>query len=267
ILLNLALNARDAMPKGGTLSIVTLAGLPGETPTDGVTPWPYPGAGARLIVADTGMGMDEATQKRIFEPFFTTKEIGKGTGLGLATVYGIVQALDARIRFRSTLGRGTTFEIDFAPAGSTTIDTSIVLSESALEPVKPGMVLLVEDDDGVRLLTRRVLEHEGYEVLLAHSPEAALKLMEANASTIRVMLTDVVMPTMNGRELANRCREKRSGLPVIFMSGYTPDEILQQGVELEYSYFLPKPYTPAGLLQVLQKAMMQGPASRMKRDP
>jgi two-component system, cell cycle sensor histidine kinase and response regulator CckA len=237
VIMNLALNARDAMPEGGILRIRTAV--------------PESGVGGRLIVEDTGTGMDEATKARIYEPFFTTKEIGKGTGLGLATVYGIVNALGGTIRFQSTVGLGTVFEIDFAPSGSGKVARPAIIADSKVFPMigrSLGTVLLVEDDDGVRLLTRRILEGGHYDVIAYGNPNEALAAA-ANARRIDLLLTDVVMPGMNGRALAETLLRERPELRVLYMSGYAPDDVLRTGVLDDTAAFLPKPFTPARLLE------------------
>jgi signal transduction histidine kinase/CheY-like chemotaxis protein len=262
ILFNLAVNARDAMPHGGTLTLAT--GNPGPD-------W------VRLSVADTGCGMTDEVKARIFEPFFTTKEVGKGTGLGLATVFGIVETLGGKIQFRSEPGRGTTFEIDLprdatvpahragplTPLWLPTAPPSAVLRVAHRNETSPhlraqervdGVVLLVEDDDAVRLLARQILVQAGLTVVPAATPEEALELL-ATLERVDVLMTDVVMPGMGGRELAERVRGQRPGVRAVFMSGYTPDEVLRQGVLRDRVEFLQKPFTPDQLatrvLQVL----------------
>src|SRR5690606_11212959 len=206
VLLNLAVNARDAMPDGGKLTIETRnVMLPG-------------GPGVRLRVQDTGVGMTEEVRRRLFEPFFTTKEVGKGTGLGLATAYGVVQQSGGSISVTSAPGEGTTFEIDLPQ----------VREEDPVPAAAPAgaggggseTVLLVEDEEAVRNLTRRVLEQHGYTVLSAPNGETALELARINDSVIHIMLTDVVMPGLSGPRLAEILMAERPGLRCLFMSGY-----------------------------------------------
>jgi two-component system cell cycle sensor histidine kinase/response regulator CckA len=253
VLVNLAVNARDAMPAGGRLSIST-------TPING---------GVRMTVTDTGCGMSPETQAKLFEPFFTTKEVGKGTGLGLATVYGIVQTLGGDIRVHSELGRGTSFEIDLpaAPEEAINLVTPGPITKRNLKVVAARTnVLLVEDDDAVRMLTTRVLEMDGYRVLAAETPAAALKLLEHD--TVKILVTDVVMPGMGGRELAERVRSQIPNIKVLFISGYTSDEVLRRGVQEDEVDFLHKPFTPASLSEKVSELMRRtGEKSAVCRVP
>ena len=229
-LLNLAVNARDAMPHGGTLTIRTWAG------SDHV----------RIEVADTGAGMDAPTRARAFEPFFTTKPAGEGTGLGLATVKGIVEQAGGTVTVASEPGRGSTFTIDLP------LSADARAPESSTKPPPPPanreVILLVEDEPAVQLLERRVLEMGRYEVLVASSGEEALNLLDGHEGRIDLLVTDVVMPGMTGRELAEAVAHRRPGLRALFLSGYAPDEVLRQGVRAEEAHFLQKPFTPSSLL-------------------
>ncbi len=234
IVMNLAMNASDASPSGGTIVLET------ETLADG---W------GRLSVIDTGSGMDDATQARLFEPFFTTKPVGQGTGLGLATVYGIVQGLGGRITFTSTLGRGTAFFVDFPPV---MVDPPMPETH-ANEPTSPnaarhrGTVLLVEDDDAVRLLASQVLRIAGFDVLSAGSGLEALEQYEHRGHSIDLLVTDVLMPGMTGTQLAERLKLVRPGLRVLYVSGYPGDELSRQGLAEEGIELLRKPFTPSEL--------------------
>jgi signal transduction histidine kinase/ActR/RegA family two-component response regulator len=243
ILFNLAFNARDAMPRGGTLVLATLRVLdPAGNPV------------VRLLVSDTGCGMDEETQARIFEPFFTTKEVGQGTGLGLATVYGIVQSLGGTIDFRSAVGKGTTFEIDFPVAVGPLVSTASTEMPPA-DATRPLTVLLVEDDAAVRSLAQRILESRGDTVLVCDSPQQALDTAVRYEGTIDLLVTDVVMPHMNGRELAEALQKDRPSLKVLFMSGYTSDEVLRRGVRFDEVAFLQKPFKAGFFLAKVRQVM------------
>ncbi|HEY1186719.1 MAG TPA: PAS domain S-box protein, partial [Gemmata sp.] len=252
-IMNLAVNARDAMPKGGRLTIETLAvtieaGPPG-------TPDLKPGSYVQLTVTDTGTGMTDEVQARIFEPFFTTKGLGEGTGLGLATVYGIAQTYGGHISVSSELGTGTTFKLLF-PA--------LAEEPPPLPPPPPPAaprgtetVLLVEDDAGVRGVAALALRMHGYEVLEAARGAEAIQKAQAHPGTIHLLLTDVVMPGLGGREVAEAVREKRPGIKVIFMSGYTDDAVVRHGIVEASAAFLQKPFTPAPLVRKL-RAVLDG---------
>ncbi len=240
VLLNLAVNARDAMPEGGKLTIETgnaelsedyarLHGVPS-------------GAYVMLAVSDTGCGMEAATRERIFEPFFTTKEAGKGTGLGLATLYGIVKQSGGNVWVYSEVDHGTTFKIylprveEFATIGE--------LSGAKLTPHGTETVLLVEDEDQVRTILKQILENQGYHVLSASHGKEALAISR-EPGDIQLMITDVVMPQMSGRELAERMILARPSLRVLFMSGYTDDAIVRHGLLDEKLNFIQKPFDSA----------------------
>jgi CheY-like chemotaxis protein len=221
--MNLAINARDAMDGRGRLRIATVANDEGNV---------------RLSVTDTGTGMDAETQTKIFEPFFTTKEEGKGTGLGLSTVFGIVHQSGGQIAVDSALGRGTTFTITL-PRGVEAPAEAAARRGDATPGRGSGSVLVVEDDDSIRALMRAVLEPAGYEVRLASGGEEALSGADPD-----LLITDILMPGMNGRELATRLTERAPGTPVLFISGYTGTEAkIEEGER-----FLAKPFTPGELL-------------------
>ena len=239
IVMNLAVNARDAMPKGGTLTIETdNVDLDEHYATTHLDV--EPGSYVELTVTDTGTGMTAAVQARLFEPFFTTKEPGKGTGLGLAMVQGIVMRSGGSVSVRSELGAGTSFKVYFPQADA----AEMVVEAPPVARPRAGAqtVLVVEDADGLRDLTRRLLERQGYTVLVAANADDALRVFEGNAS-IDVLLTDVVMPGGSGPELTRRLTERRPALKVIYMSGYTEDAIVHHGVLNPGIAFLHKPFT------------------------
>jgi PAS domain S-box-containing protein len=243
VLLNLAVNARDAMPQGGKLTIQTRNLFVDEELAERV-PEARPGPYVQLSVRDTGCGMDAETLVRIFEPFFTTKALGKGTGLGLSTVYGIISQSEGFVQVQSAPNQGTTFYLHFPAVDH--ISPLAGAPETAL-PQGAGSretVLVVEDETMVRDLIRRVLETCGYEVLEAMEGEEALRTAEAYPGPIHLLLTDVVMPRMSGRELAEQFRQLRPDTQVLFMSGYTDDAVLRHGLAGKEASFLQKPFSP-----------------------
>jgi PAS domain S-box-containing protein len=253
VIINLAVNGRDAMPKGGTLTITT-----GPVDLDPATAAAQAGlkAGryALLTVADTGHGMDAATKARIFEPFFTTKEAGKGTGLGLATVYGIVVQSGGHIDVQSALGRGTTFRILWPQAAGTAKTPS---SEFDLD-IRGGTetILLVEDEDQVRGLAARVLAGYGYRVIEARDGAEAEQIGGTEGDHLHLLVTDVIMPGgMSGLELAQRLARLRPQMKVLFMSGYADDAITRRGVLADDAAFLPKPFTPEVLARRVREIL------------
>jgi len=257
VIVNLAINAKDAMPKGGTLTIET-RNIQIDDRTAKINPEISPGEYAVFSIKDTGHGMDRETMARIFEPFFTTKEVGKGTGLGLATVYGIVMQSGGHIRVDSEPGHGTTFSIYLprareepsppkkaAPAEMNTI---------SLSP-DTKTILLVEDSDIVRELTRNVLDITGYAILEASSPEDAIRLCESHGGKIHLLLTDVVMPGMSGRDLSDRLQRVRPDMKVLYMSGYTDEAIVENGILDAGLHFIPKPFSPASMAQKILEVL------------
>jgi CheY-like chemotaxis protein len=244
VLLNLAVNSRDAMPRGGTVTIATATG---SLAAGALAPHVPDQAGRFVIlsVTDTGTGMSAETRAHLFEPFYTTKEVGKGTGLGLATVYGIVKQSGGYIVVDSELGHGTSIRV-YLPVVAERVPPA--------EPPPPPTewrgtetLLLVEDEEGVRNFARRALEESGYRVLLAASGQDALELAGRHSGPIHLLLTDVVMPGLSGRELAERLVADRPTVRVIYTSGYTDDETVRHGVRESETAFLQKPFTPEEL--------------------
>ncbi|MEW6247374.1 MAG: PAS domain S-box protein [Nitrospirota bacterium] len=252
VVLNLAVNARDAMPQGGVLTIETANAREERPKGDG------PDGGSigavQLTVHDTGSGMDAGTLARIFEPFFTTKELGRGTGLGLATVYGIVQQSGGTITADSTPGQGTTFTIRFPRAQSPVADVR-ALDGPAEVLTGSETILVVEDEPFVRQFLKELLAGRGYQVLEAASGAEALARCEAYHRPIHLLLTDVVMPEMNGRQLAQMVVAKRPEIRVLFMSGYTDDAVLRHGVQNRSDAFIQKPYAPEALLRKIREVL------------
>jgi PAS domain S-box-containing protein len=261
VIVNIAVNARDAIPRGGKITVETANVELGEEYLRQhlmVKPGPY----AMIAVSDTGSGMDPATQSRIFEPFFTTKDPGKGTGLGLSTVYGIVKQSKGYIWVYSELGIGTTFKI-YLPKVLEDIEP-VSPERKYLAPVAggPETILLAEDQDMVREMVTEVLRSNGYTVLLAQNGQEALRVSEHHAGEIHALVTDVVMPHMNGPELASRLRPARPQMKVIFMSGYAEDAIVRHGVLDPDVYFLQKPFRPSELSRRVRDALDAPPSGR-----
>ena len=255
VVMNLAINARDAMPQGGQLVVETAnADLDDEYVRRNVGS--RPGPHVMLAVSDSGVGIPRELQKHIFEPFFTTKEQGKGTGLGLATVYGIVKQSGGYIEVDSEPGRGTTFRI-YLPR----VDSASPAAERSPRAAAPTggteTILLVEDEDGVRELARDILRSSGYTVLEGRNGAEGLLLGERHQGALDLLLTDVVMPRMSGRELAERMVSLRPELSVLYMSGYTDDAVIRHGVLGSDTAFLQKPFTPAALVQRVRETLDQ----------
>jgi two-component system, cell cycle sensor histidine kinase and response regulator CckA len=251
VVMNLAVNARDAMPQGGTLTIAT-AGAAVDPVRAKRHPGARPGLHAVLIVRDTGGGMSREVRDHLFEPFFTTKGLGKGTGLGLATVHGIVTQSGGFIEVESEPGRGSTFSV-YLPETGTSPEAEVPAEKTAL-PAGSETVLLVEDEPAVREYARLALEHSGYRVLVAREGAEALQLAQGEAAPVPLLVTDVVMPGMSGRELAERLRPDWPELRVLYLSGYTDDALVRHGVATGAA-FLQKPFAPAALARKVREVL------------
>ncbi len=247
VLMNLAVNARDAMPEGGRLTVETREP---EAPP-GAAPSPF----VELTVSDTGLGMDAETRSHVFEPFFTTKEAGRGTGLGLATVYGIVTGFGGDIQVESEPGRGTTFRIFLPRAEGPSRAASTAPGAAAEVPGGAETILLAEDDDAVRELTRGILRRYGYRVMAARNAGEALLLAEQHAGPIHLLLTDVVMPYLSGPELVQRLAPLRPGMRVVYMSGYTAGHIGRRDSVLPGEVLVTKPFTVEELARAVRGAL------------
>jgi signal transduction histidine kinase/CheY-like chemotaxis protein len=253
VIINLVVNARDAMPAGGMLSIETGNADLDETYAQnhlGAAPEPH----VMVAVSDTGIGMDRATQERIFEPFFTTKSKGEGVGLGLATVFGIVKQSRGNVWVYSEPGKGTTFKVYLPRTGEV---------ETAVQPPVPvptslrgsETVLLVEDETQLRVVAREILEKNGYRVLVARNGDDALVLSEQHGGVIHLLLTDVVMPQMGGKELAQRLAPLRPDMKVLYISGYAENSIVQHGILDSGVSLLQKPISPEMLLRRVREVL------------
>jgi two-component system cell cycle sensor histidine kinase/response regulator CckA len=259
VLLNLVTNARDAMPQGGTLTIET-ANV--QLDAKAARPFLYAtkahevraGRYVLLAVSDTGIGMSPEVQARIFEPFFTTKEPGKGTGLGLATVYGIVMPCGGYVGVYSHPGAGTTFNV-YLPQAEAEQPSATAPDDAELVLNGHETILLVEDQDQLRSFAQLALERQGYTVLTAASGDEALHLAETHRGPIHLVITDVVMPRMSGRALAERLTAQRPGLRVLYMSGYTDDAILRHGILEADLPFLQKPFTQTQLVRKVRDVL------------
>jgi signal transduction histidine kinase/ActR/RegA family two-component response regulator len=253
VIVNLAVNARDAMPKGGKLTIETANTVLDEEYAQkhvAVKPGHY----VMLSVSDTGIGMTPEVRERVFEPFFTTKEKGKGTGLGLSTVYGIVKQSGGNIWVYSELGRGTTLKIYF-PQVDEPLEELRENVETKLVPQGTETVLIVEDDKEVRKLAARILENQGYKILEAAQGSEALPLCKEHRNPIHLVLADVVMPGLDGRELAERVKSFHPGMKVLYMSGYTDNAIIHHGVLEKGMNYIQKPFTLDGLARKVREVL------------
>lgn len=256
VLMNLTVNARDAMPRGGRLTLET-TNVVLEPDQTGHRPEVEPGPYVMLAVTDTGQGMDAETRSRIFEPFFTTKEAGKGTGLGLATVFGIVNQSSGHIEFSSEVDEGTTFKI-YLPRVARPIQA---------EAIKPAVgdtagsetILFVEDDDAIRKMVKRILEQNGYTVLVAASGEEALEIGDAQGSAIDLLVTDVILPGARGTEVADSMLRARPDLRVLFMSGYAKGALANRDLSSSKMQFLPKPLASSTLLHKIREMLDTNP--------
>src|SRR5882762_2228406 len=257
VIMNLAVNARDAMPEGGRLSIVT-----SNQNLDQIYARHHPGARpgqyVMLRISDSGIGIDADTLAHIFEPFFTTKEVGKGTGLGLATVYGVVKQSDGYIWVDSEAGKGTSFEI-FLPKVDEEKSGELTVVKQQSEVARGSeTILLVEDSEALRELTQSLLDSHGFRVLVAENGEDAMQVAERHSGIIHLLLTDVVMPGINGRVLAGRLLASRRGLKVLFISGYTDNFIAVHGVLERGMALLNKPYTEDELIERVREVLDRG---------
>jgi CheY-like chemotaxis protein len=259
VIMNLVINARDAMPNGGTLTMETTNVVLDEAYVSLHTSV-QTGAYVMLSVSDTGCGMDAETQSHIFEPFFTTKEKGKGAGLGLATVFGVVKQSGGYIWVYSEPGHGTTFKV-YLPQVGECVEAPEVAAPVSEFHSGSGTVLLVEDEEAVRELVGDSLRNSGYTVLEAKNGAQALEICEKHSSRIHLMITDVVMPGMNGRELAQRLSARHPNLKVLFMSGYTDNAILHRGVLEPGTLFLQKPFGAQDLVRKVRE-LLEGRASK-----
>ena len=259
VLINLAVNARDAMPDGGRILVetaeVTLDGRYAAMHVGQERIVVLPGEYVMLSMSDTGSGMSREVQARIFEPFFTTKEPGKGTGLGLSTVYGIVKQSGGHVWVYSEVGEGTVFKLYFPKVDSAV--AAAAPAEQAAQPAAGGSetILLVEDEDSVRRLARRILHHRGYRVLESRDGKEALELATHHPGKIDLVLTDVIMPEMSGRGLVERLRAVRPTAAVVYMSGYTADDVVRRGLFEPGSKFVQKPFIPDELLNVIREML------------
>jgi two-component system cell cycle sensor histidine kinase/response regulator CckA len=235
VLVNLSINARDAMPDGGVLTIDARNA----------------GDCVRLTVSDTGAGMAQEVLDRAFEPFFSTKPAGEGTGLGLATVYGIVRGADGSIELRSDEGSGTTVIVQLPATRDAPVAAEHV-QEPDRQPGRGEQVLLVEDKEAVRVLSERILTDGGYEVVSAPDAAAALALHGEHGAGIEALITDVVMPGLSGQDLADELRRRRPGLPVVFVSGYADDHVVEDARRDGATAFVEKPFTADELLAALR---------------
>jgi signal transduction histidine kinase len=252
VVMNLVVNARDAMPTGGRLTLRTrnVDSLLGEDSANGIPPRAY----VLLEVADTGCGMDDHVKAHLFEPFFTTKDLHKGTGLGLATVYGIVNQTGGRIGVESEPGRGATFRI-YLPRQEAEMSAPEVGVGQPTVRGKRETVLLVEDEDSVRMMARQILLNHCYTVLEARDGEEALRVSSRWPEPIHLMVTDVVMPRTNGHQLADRLLPQRPGMKVLFVSGYTDDAVVRHSVAESGQPFLQKPFTPSLLASKVREVL------------
>jgi signal transduction histidine kinase len=254
VLINLAVNARDAMPDGGALTITTdNADLSSEHSERhfGAAPGKY----VMVAVTDTGSGMTKDVQQRLFEPFYTTKGPGKGTGLGLATVHGVVKQCGGDVYVYSELGHGTTFKVYFPRLTKASDGVVTIAEHHAIVPRGSETLLLAEDDESLRALVARVLGALGYKVLVARTGREALRIVAEYKERIDMIATDVVMPGINGSELVEKVLQARPGIRVLFMSGYTDDEVMRRGVIDGQTAFLQKPFTPDSLAHKVREVL------------
>jgi len=255
VILNLAVNARDAMPNGGNLTVAT-SNISMDEGEAGRRPPMTPGQYVLLSVKDTGHGMDQATITHIFEPFFTTKEVGKGTGLGLATVYGVVKQSGGFIWVISSPGKGTTFEI-YLPQASGPVSKPDLETKPSAIPSGSETILVTEDEAGVRELACQFLRVKGYTVLEAKDGHEALEIAARHSGTIHLLLSDMVMPKMNGDELAGRLKAICPKIRVAFMSGYSEFSRGEMANQFPHAPILQKPFSPATLVGIVRQALTE----------
>jgi CheY-like chemotaxis protein len=252
VVMNLVVNARDAMPLGGRLLLETAnADLTEELAGDHLEV--RPGRYVMLAVTDTGVGMDKQTRDKVFEPFFTTKEKGQGTGLGLSMVYGIAKRSGGTVNLYSEPGSGTSVKV-YLPL-SARADADVLPITAAIPAGGWETVLLVEDEDAVRNFVRTALESKGYRVLVAASGEEAVRLSRQHTEPIHLLITDMVMPEMSGADVAKRLRRQRSGLQVLYMSGYTDASLRHTGAGERSVHFISKPFSPAALARKVRQLL------------
>jgi CheY-like chemotaxis protein len=253
VILNLVINARDAMPTGGRLSVET-ANVDLDDTFCASHVGARPGTYVMLAVSDTGVGMDEETKTHLFEPFFTTKDRTKGTGLGLATVYGIIKQSNGYIWVHSEQGHGSSFKVYLPVAGQ--IDLVERAAQAIARPARgTEMLLVVEDEPSVRQLTKILLEKAGYRVLVAANAQEAAELFQRHGDSIALLITDVVMPGPSGPALLRHLSEQRHGLRVLYMSGYADDAVSAQGALDPEAVFLQKPFTADRLVHKVREAL------------
>jgi signal transduction histidine kinase/CheY-like chemotaxis protein len=259
VLVNLVVNARDAMPQGGRISIETKNVELDEVYTSDHAPV-VTGRYVMLAVSDNGVGMDQDTREHAFDPFFTTKEAGKGTGLGLATVYGIVKQSGGYVWIYSESGHGTAVKLYFPEVSAAQAFGASGEHKSSDPAADRGSetILVVEDEDAVRSLTCRILERQGYRVIAAHHGREAVEIASTEPGRIDLVLTDIVMPGMNGRGLVERLAGIRPTIKSLYMSGYTDDDIIRRGFIEPSKSFLQKPFTSEALLQTVRKVLDEG---------
>jgi CheY-like chemotaxis protein len=258
VIMNLVVNARDAMPEGGRLVVETCnTELDATYAVDHVSV--KPGRYVMLAVSDTGVGMDKQTMAHIFEPFFTTKESGRGTGLGLSTVYGIVKQSGGYIWVYSEPGKGSTFKVYLPRVDESPEDFTAGESTHRAQAGKET-ILVVEDEEDVRELIQTVLREKGYEVIVSEDPQHAERAAAQFGGEIHLLLTDMVMPGISGRELATRISARRQDIRVLYMSGYTDNVITAGGMLEKGLAFLQKPFSPATLVQKVREVLSRTPA-------
>jgi CheY-like chemotaxis protein len=258
ILVNLVVNARDAMPQGGIIAIETQNAVLDETYTSEHAPVVV-GRYLMLSVGDNGVGMNRDTREHAFDPFFTTKEAGKGTGLGLATVYGIVKQSGGYVWIYSEPGLGTTLKLYFPEVSAAAAFTNVEYKPNTKVAARGSeTILLVEDEEAVRGLTSRILEKQGYRVIVAEHGREAMDIATREEGRIDLVLTDIVMPGMNGRGLVERLSGIRPRIKSLYMSGYTDDDIVRRGFIEPSKSFLQKPFTSESLLQTVRKVLDEG---------